>query len=413
MRAVITGAGAVTPFGAGLPALVEGILAGRSAVGPEPMDGAWRRALWAARVRDPIGPGPFSPMAWRRLDRCSRMAALAALEALASAGETARPAAGGAGDGGLTAEVGVVLGTMSAGVEPLRDLLTALFREGPQSVSPMVFPFTVPNAAASQCSILLGLKGPNLTVCQMEASGLGAIAAAAMLIEEGAAEAILAGGVDEAPSAVVEAWSRMRILAPARDRRFRGPFDARRAGFAPGEGAYVVLLESAERAARRGARPWAEVAGTATVHARGPAHAWPGDAGEPRRAVSLALERAGLRAADLGYVAASANGAQRLDAVEAEALGRALGSAAERVPVSALKGALGESAAGCAAAALLAALSIRDGFVPPTAGLADPASGVRLEVVGEARRGPVRAVLVNALATGGTCVSVVLSRPAA
>jgi 3-oxoacyl-(acyl-carrier-protein) synthase len=383
---VITGGGSISPFGAGVRALVDAVRAGRAAVSPGVSEGPGRSAPLVARVTDALGPGPFAALAWRRLDRCSRMAALAAAEALAATG---------AATAGDRAEVGVILGTMTSGVEPLREFLTTLFREGPGAVSPMEFPRTVPNAPASQCSILLGLKGLNLTVCQMEASGLGAIAAAARLIRDGAAEAILAGGVDEAPAVVLEAWRRLRLLA--------GPGGSgggpgrRRAGFVPGEGAYVLLLESAARAAGRRARPWAEVAGSATVHGRGAAHAWPDSVDEPAAALSLAMERAGVSAAELGYVAASANGAARLDALEAEALRRVLGPAAERVGVSRLKGVVGESAAGAAAAALVGAIATRDGVRPKTSG---PGDGP-----------PLRSVLVNAIGTGGTCVSVVLTRP--
>jgi 3-oxoacyl-(acyl-carrier-protein) synthase len=410
MNPVITGAGAVSPYGPGVGALVDGALAGRSAIAPGEASGSRRRAPLVARVIDPIGPGSFSPLAWRRLDRCSRMAVLAAAEALASAGAVGTPrdvAPGGEWD---RAGLGMVLGTMSAGVVPLQEFLTTLFGEGPESVSPMVFPFTVPNAPASQCSILLGLQGPNLTLCQMEASGLGAIAAAAMLIRQGAAEAILAGGVDEAAPAVLEAWTRMRLLA--RGEEFRGPFDLRRAGFAPGEGAYVVLLEDPGRARRRGAPAWAEVSGVAAVQARSSAHGWPESADEPARGASLALSRAGLRAADLGYVAAGASGSRRLDALEAESLRRTFGAELRRLPVTALKGAVGESAGASAAAALLGALAIRDGFVPPVAALKDPDPRCDLNLVlGEPRRGPVPAVLVNAVGTGGACVSLVLGRP--
>ncbi|HEU4401376.1 MAG TPA: beta-ketoacyl synthase N-terminal-like domain-containing protein [Candidatus Polarisedimenticolia bacterium] len=409
-RVVLTGGGAVSPFGLGIGPLLEGLIAGRTAVrGSAEPDGAAREGAAGggtpgptARVRDPLAAGAYDPNSWRRLDRCSRMAVLSAAQALAEAGA--------AEDAGI----GVVLGTMTSGGEPLTDYLTTLVREGPQAVSPMLFPFTVPNAPASQCSILLGLKGPNLTLCQMEASGLGAIATAAALIRNGAADVLLAGGADEHPRALGEAWRRWRILARGGPGGSPGPFDRRARGFAPGEGAYVVLLETEERARARGVRVWAEVAGAATAHAQGAAHRWPSDASEPARAISQALSRAGLLPADLGYVMAGANGAREVDRIEARSFLEAFGRVTRRIPVSGVKGAVGESGAGSACGALVAALSIRDGFVPPLAGPADPDPDLGLNlVVGTARHGPVGSVLVNALATGGTCISLVLARPRA
>jgi 3-oxoacyl-(acyl-carrier-protein) synthase len=404
-RVVVTGAGAVGPHGAGVGALVDGAISGRAALTRIGSSGAPARGgTCCALVRDPLEHGPFPPGAWRRLDRASRMAALAAGEALASAGER--------GAGPARPEIGVTLGTMTAGSETLRGFLTTVFSEGSMAASPMTFPFTVQNAPASQCSILLGLGGPNLTLCRMEASGLAAIATAADLIRSGATDAMLAGGVDQDSRLIREAWDRLRVTARGGVATFRGPFDRARRGFAPGEGAYCLLLEEAERAARRGARPWAEVAGAAAGHTPGPPHRWPEDPAGPARAMRAALSRAGLGADELGYVAASANGSPRLDRLEARGLREAFGADLRRLPVSAIKGGVGESGAASACSALLAALAVRDGFVPPVAGLVEPEPGLGLNLVlGAARREPIPAVLVNALGTGGTCVSLVLSRP--
>ncbi len=173
----------------------------------------------------------------------------------------------------------------------------------------------------------------------------------------------------------------------------------------------MVYLETLARAEARGARPWAEIAGAAEGHAAGPVHRWPEGTEEPARVVALALRRAGLSADDLGYIAAAANGGRRLDEAEARILLRALGPALRRIPVSAIKGAVGESGAASAAAALAAALSIRDGFIPPSAGLVEPDAAFDLDHVrGSERREPVPAVLIDALGTGGSCVALVLSR---
>ena len=393
-RVMVTGGGTVGPLGSGVGALVGGVRAGTVA-----LERTGRTC--AARVHDSEGPGPIDPRAARRMDRGSRLAAAAALEALRSSGLDAHPAA----------DVGLVIGTMTAGVEPLEAFLTTLYTEGPASVSPMLFPVTVPSAPASQCSILFGLRGPTLTVSHMEASGLAAVATAADLIRGGAWEIVLAGGVDERVPEFERAWDGLRLLYRGEPEDFPGVFGRRRRGFVPGEGASFVVLESWEAAERRGAAAWAEVLGEALTQVPGAAHAWPSDPKAAASAMDRALARARLRADDVGYVAASANGSRSLDALDAAAIRAALGPAARRVPVTALKGAVGESGSASACALVLAGCSIRQSFVPAIAGLAEPDPDLGLNlVVGKERRGPVPAVLIEALGTGGSCAAVVLGR---
>ncbi len=403
-RVVITGAGAIGPFGAGVAPLMKAVLAGRTAIEKT------SRAC-AARLRDAVDAGPIPPNVWRRLDRCSRMAMAAAREALRDAGlgtpaETARTED--------QAAHAVVLGTMTAGIATLRDFLATQLAEGPGSASPMLFPFTVPNSPASQCSILLGLRGPNLTISEMEASGLAAIATAAGWVREGVCDAVVAGGADEWIADYDRIWSRLRLTHRGDPASFPGPFGRRPRGFVSGEGAYFVILESLEGASRRGAAILAELAGEGLTHAPGASYGWPADPKAAVEAIGQALSAARLRPEEIGYVSASANGSRALDAVEARALREALGAAVLRVPVTSVKGAVGESGSASACAAVVAALSIRDGVVPPVAGLVDPDPDVDLDlVVGSARSGPVPSVLINAQGTGGSCAAVVLGRPGA
>lgn len=390
-------------------------MSGRTALSGGPAASRTRRRTCAALVRSALEPGPVNPNAWRRLDRCSKMAVIAAREALAGRGSPAggpgRP--GGAPTPSADPGIGLVLGTMTAGTDPLATYLGTIVADGPEAASPMIFPFTVPNAPASQGSILLGLKGPNLTVCQMEASGLGAIATGVGLLWSGAADTVLAGGVDEYPEVIDDAWSRLRLTARGDPASFRGPFDARRRGFAPGEGAYLVVLETSERARSRGARPWAGILAVATRHVGGAAHRWPDGTAEIAVCLRDLLDGSGLAPADLGYIAASANGSRALDESEARSLREAFGRDLHRIPVTTVKGSVGESGAASACAALLGALSIRDGFVPSIAGLREPAPDVGLNLVVSPRREPVSSVLVNALGTGGSWAGLVLSRPSA
>lgn len=401
-RVVITGAGAVGPFGAGVEPLMQAVLAGRPAIERTP------RAC-AARLRDTVDAGPIPPNVWRRLDRCSRLAMAAARQALREAGLGPPKEAARTDD---PAAHGVVVGTMTAGVATLRAFLATQIAEGPGSASPMLFPFTVPNSPASQCSILLGLRGPNLTISEMEASGLAAIATAAGLIREGACDTVVAGGADEWIAEYDRVWSRLRLIHRGDPASFPGPFGRGRRGFVPGEGAYFVILESLEGASRRGADVLADVAGEGLTHAPGTSYGWPADPKAAAEAIAQALSAAQLRPEEIGYVMASANGSRALDALEARALREALGPEVRRVPVTSVKGAVGESGSASACAAVVAALSIRDGVVPPVAGLVEPDPDVDLDlVVGRARPGPVPTVLITAQGTGGSCAAVILGRP--
>ena len=394
---VITGGGTIGPFGAGVGPLLEGVVAGRTA-----LERSGRTC--AVPARDGADPGPFPPNVWRRMDRCSRLAAPAAREAIGASGLRVTDAGA----------VGLVAGTMTAGVEPLGAFLKVLFSEGPESVSPMLFPITVPNAPASQCSILLRLRGPGLTLSQMESSGLAAVATASGLLRDGVCDAVLAGGADARVPEFEEAWDTLRLLHRGAPQDFPGPFGRLRRGFVPGEGASFVVLESRDGAAKRGAVPWASVLGESMTHAPGPAHGWPGDPAGPAAAIGSALERARVAPEEIGCVVAAANGSRTLDAVEARAIRRALGPAARRIPVTSVKGAVGESGSASACALLVAACAIRQGFIPPVAGLVDPDPDLGLDVViGGARRQRLSSVLVGALGTGGACVAVVLGRPVA
>jgi len=391
----ITGGGAIGPFGAGLGPLVDGAFAGRTAL-------VRSGRACAAPAAEGGGPGPVPANVWRRMDRCSRLAAVAAYEAVGSSGLS--PADAG--------DTGIVSGTMSAGVESLEAFLKVLFSEGPQSVSPMLFPITVPNAPASQVSILLRLRGPNLTLSEMEASGLAAIATASGLVRDGVVETVLAGGADERVPEFEEAWDRLRLLHRGAPESYPGPFARDRRGFVPGEGASYVVLESPGEALRRGAPVWAEILGESAVQSPGAAHGWPADPAAHASAIEEALAGARIEPEEIGCVIAAANGSRVLDDVEARALRRALGTAARRVPVTSVKGGLGESGAASATALLVAACAVRLGFVPPVAGLVDPDPGLGLNlVVGAARRQRLSSVLVSALGTGGSCVAVVLGRP--
>ncbi len=345
----------------------------------------------------------FEPTAWvpamklRRLDRTGVYGVAAATLALEDAG-AAIPAGG-------AESVGVALGTSTAGGQSTHIFLDGLFRSGVTGAPALLFDSTVGNSAASVIAIERGLRGPNITMTQKEASGLAAVVTAVDLIREGAASALVAGGVDAIYETVFKAHDRFKVMSPDRSFSSRlAPFDAARAGFVMGEGGFVLFLGSdgSSHRARHG-----EILGVGSTGAVVPLNAWPDDPEPLARTMWQALDDGGIAPTDVNVVYASANGTGVLDATEARALARVFGSAAP--VVTSIKGAIGESGASGSAACAAAFLCGAVGEVPPIAGLAEPcpeAAGLRLARQRTRAGGPL--VLVNGFASGGALCSVVL-----
>ena len=402
-RIAVSGIGAVTPFGEGVETLWQGLLRGDCAIRTiERFDTSAMRSHLGGLV------GPHEPRrvipasALRRLDANSRFSVLAAAAALEDAGLTARD------------RTGIVLGTNAAGILPVAEFLGMIASEGSAAAPPILFPFTVANAPASQCALLLGLRGPNLTIVQKEGSSCGALVTASRILASGGAEALVAGGADDLTPQFYEVCERLGVLS--RDEGARGgaqegsrPFDATRNGVVLGEGACFLLLEPEADARARGASPLAIVAGTALGRAPVAPHGYPSDPGPFARTILRACEVAGTRTDAIDAVFASANGSPVLDAVEAMALRLAFGGTPP--PVTSVRGAIGESGAGGAVSAAAACLALGAGRLPGTAGLArvDPALG--LDAPARTLDLPMRCVLVTGFASGGSAAALVLSAP--
>jgi 3-oxoacyl-(acyl-carrier-protein) synthase len=363
----ITGIGVVSGFGLGAAPFWEGLVAGRSAVRPlgrarvPGVDlGAEAPALDVrAFARSPLG---------RRIDRTSLLALAACRLALADAGE---PLAAVPAD-----RRGLVLGSALGNLGETETFLDRLFARG--AGIPLVFPNLVMNAPLSYASIELEVTGPTAFVSEGEVSGEAAIACGADLVADGAADLCLAGGADELDGVLCE------VLRDA------GAF---RGGARPGEGAAVLVLEPLERARARGARVYARLAPHPGFSVPCAVHGWPA---EP---AAVAAGLAGLLA-DADLVVAAANGRAGRDRVEAAALARALDG--RRPAVTAPRAAFGDFGAAGALAAAAAVLAVATDTVPPASGPAGTLAALGV-VRGAARRVPVRAAVVSALARGGLC----------
>lgn len=406
-RTVVTGMGVVSPLG-DTPARIGAALgAGQSGVAPVELfatDGLRCHEAGEVRsfsARTYLGDGNLRP-----LDRTAQLAASAAQLALRSSGWTAERLA--------EDEVGLALGTMFGSVHTISEFDRRALTAGPLYAQPMAFANSVINAAAGQTAIWHGLRGVNSTVSGGTASGLQALIYAADLIRDGRARTILAGGADELCFESYYGFYRTGRMAGASNGHgpMAVPFDARRNGFALGEGAALLVLEEAGAARARGAEVLAEVAGRGMSYdvSRGadPARSVRAVA----RAIRAALDSAGLEPGRIDAASTSANGSVAGDRAEilgiAEVFGGELPGAG--LPVTAVKSMLGEALGASGALQAVALLqSMASGVLPGVLGLERVDDGVPPGLASRDNRElEIRRGLVTAVGLDGTCCALIL-----
>jgi 3-oxoacyl-[acyl-carrier-protein] synthase II len=397
---VITGLGAVSALGGDVAALAAGLVEGRCGIGPLTLFGHRGRCSTAAEVPETVPvAAPIAAATARRLSRPDRFALLAASEACRNAGlgDGARRAAAlfvGATTGGMF-ETEQVYGRRRAGEERHYRLSRMLG--------------TPVSTAASAVSQTLGVYGPQATVSTACSSSALAVAMAADAIRRGAARVALAVGTDGLCRLTYAGFDALQALDPDRCR----PFDRDRRGLSLGEGAGALVLEDAQHARARGARPRAVFLGWGTA-----TDAHHPTAPHPEGAGALAALRGALASAKLGpeaidYVNAHGTGTPQNDAVEVRVLRAALGAQLPRIPLSSTKSQLGHclGAAG-ALEAVVTVLALDDGIVPPTVSVREPdAAWADLDLVRTpGRRARLGVALTSSYGFGGHNVTLALGR---
>ena len=401
---VVTGLGAITPLGADVASTWDGLLAGRSGV--QKLTDDWaaelpaRIAAWAA-----VDPATLlDRVQARRLDRCEQFAIVAAREAWADAGSPEVD----------PERLGVVVSSGIGGVASTLNAYDTLREKGWQRLSPFTVPMLMPNGAAGWISIELGARAGVHTTVSACSSGAEAIGYAMDMIRSGRADVVLAGGTEAAIIQLnIAAFAAMRALSTRNDEPERAsrPFDKGRDGFVLGEGAGMVVLESAEHAARRGATVHAVTAGVGySADAHHIAQPDPDGSGAIL-AIRRALANGGVAADQVVHVNAHATSTPAGDEVEARAIAAALGPAASGVVVSATKSMTGHLLGGAGAVESVAAiLALRERVAPPTINLDDPADDLGVDIATEPRELRPRgnapmAVLNNSFGFGGSNVA--------
>ena len=396
-EAWITGVGLLTGLGVDRETTWRRLLAGESAVREITLfDTAGYRTHLAAQVDD--GALPAAPV--RHASRASRFALAAAGEALADAG-LARAAG---------APWAIVFGGGAAGLFEAEGFLERRLAHGPLARGAAELVEVSQDAPGDRVGEWLAPTGPRVTVSTACSSSTVAVGLAAEMVRDGEVEIALAGGADALCRLTFAGFNSLRAVDGARCR----PFDRGRAGLNIGEGAAVLVVESAEHARRRNARPLARVLGYGVTndafHMTQPEPsgvAW-------ERTVRAALADAGVDPAAIGYINAHGTATEQNDPAERAAYARVFGERLGELPLSTVKGALGHCLCGAGGIeAAVTTLALARGVLPPTAGFAEPDEGPALDVIaGVGRRCPVEVALSCSFAFGGNSAALVLGRPA-
>jgi 3-oxoacyl-[acyl-carrier-protein] synthase II len=405
-RVVVTGIGCVTPAGIGTEALWAGLRARRSPVRRiTRFDPAPFRSQIAAEVDDFRPEDHLTRKAARRLDRFSQFGVAAARLALADAElDPAREDRD---------RIGTMMGSALGGVALAEAQAGVYQREGIRSVDPGLALAVFAGAVSCNIAIEFGLTGPNATNAMSCASGTVAVGDALGAIRAGLADVMLAGG-SEAPLSPLcfGAFTVIRAMSTRNDDPAAAcrPFDRGRDGFVMGEGAAVLVLEREDRAAARGAKIYAEVAGYALTNDAFHMTAPKPDAREAARAIRLALADARVAPEEVGYVNAHGSSTPLNDTTETLAIKNVFGEHAYRLAVSGTKPYYGHAlGASGAIEAAICALGMRRGWLPPTVNHETPDPGCDLNYLANGGLDVVPDVVVsNSFGFGGVNAVLVL-----
>ncbi|MEA3339262.1 MAG: beta-ketoacyl-ACP synthase II [Chloroflexota bacterium] len=407
-RVVVTGMGAMTPLALTLEETWEGLLAGRSGIGPITQFDASELPVRIAGELKGFDPRQYINFKEaQRMARCSQVAVATAQGALADAGLTL-PLAD-------EERVGVLMGSGVGGLERAVAGIDTFRAKGVSRINPFILTSTLVNMPSHHVSYWAGAKGPISTVVAACATGTQAIGEASEFIRRGAADVMICGGVEALIHfSPIIGFAAMRALSTRNDEPERAsrPFDADRDGFVFSEGCAIFLLESLEHAQARGARIRAEVLGHASssdaFHVAQPDPEGKGAS----RAMEWALDDAGVTPADVGYINAHGSSTPISDPIETLAIKRTFGERAYKIPINSTKSMIGHAMGGAGAIeAAVCALTVERGMIHPTINLENPDPACDLDYVPEgARQTDVRVVLKNSFGLGGQNACLVVGR---
>ena len=405
-RVVVTGLGIVSPLGTGLKKAWDGALEGRSGISPiTRFDTTDFPVRIAGEVKDFDPAGIIERKDLKKMDLFIQFAVAAALEAFEGSGLAITE--------DNAARVGVYIGAGIGGLPAIEHWHTVLQEKGPERITPFFIPMVIINLASGQVSIRIGAKGPNncsVTAC---ATGTHCIGDAARIIQRGEADAMVAGGTEATISPLcIAGFNSMKALSKRNDdpEGASRPFDKDRDGFVCGEGSGILVLEELESAKKRGAEIHAEVVGYAmnadAYHMTAPSVDGEGAA----RCMELALSDAGVAPEEVDHINAHGTSTYFNDLYETIAIKKVFGEHAKKISINSTKSMTGHllGAAG-GVEAVFAALTVKEGKIPPTINYTTPDPECDLDYVpNEAREKKIRYALSNSFGFGGTNAVLVL-----
>ena len=402
-RAVVTGLGAITPIGNDAPTFWRNLIAGVSGVGPiTRFDATGFDVRIAAEVKDFDPETVMDRKMARRMSRFIHLAMGAGKEAIADSGLDFSDWTPEQRD-----RISVAVNTGGGGIEQVTMGQETLETKGPGFVSPFAFPALSASMAACQLSMEYGATGPVITQSAACATSIICFLDALRMIQRGEVDVVLAGG-SEAPLLPMgfAALGNMHALSRRNDdpEHASRPFDKNRDGFVYGEGAGVVIVETAQHALERGATIQAELIGAALT-----ADAFHISAPEPTgrgacMAMTKAMRDAGVAPDEIDYIAAHGTSTSLNDTTETRAIKAAFGSHAHKVAISSTKSMVGHTIGAAGVINALAAIgAIREGIIPPTANLEEPdLPECDLDYVPlHARKAKVDTAIINGFGFGG------------
>ena len=406
-RVAVTGLGAVTPIGNNVADMWRSVKKGVCGIAPiTHYDTTGRKVTLAAEVKEFHPEEMIDKKELRRMDRFTQFAAVAAKEAIEDAGllmEQEDPK-----------RCGVVVSSGIGGIDLIQEFTITGEKKGYDRISPLFIPMSISNIAAGQLAITYGFRGMcscPVTAC---AGGTNAIGDAFHYIRDGYAEVMLCGGTEACITPLgMGGFTVMKALSAGTDpNRASIPFDAERSGFVMGEGAGILVLEEYEHAVRRGARIYCELVGYGATcdanHITAPLE----DGSGAADCMTLALEDAKLRPADITYINAHGTSTPLNDRCETNAIKTAFGSHAGEVMVSSTKAMTGHmlGAAG-AVEGIISALSVCSDYVPATINYRTPDEQCDLDIVPNTGRDTVvGCAMSNSLGFGGHNASIIFKK---
>lgn len=408
-RVVITGLGAVTPLANNVADTWDGIINGRSGIGPiDSFDISSFATTFGGVIRNFNIADYISEKDAKRMDGFVHYGIAAGCQAFEDAGIEVTEA--------NAERIGVAIGAGIGGITGIEECYATYVAGGPRKISPFFVPGNITNMISGNLSIKYGLKGPNFAIVTACTTGTHNIGDAARLIKYGDADVMLAGGAERCTTSptAMGGFASAKALSRRNDdpQRASRPWDRDRDGFVLSDGAGVVVLEELEHAKARGAKIYAELVGYGmsgdAYHITSPSMGGEGAA----RCMRNALRDAGLNATDVDYINAHGTSTPAGDVGETHAMKTALGDHAYKVAVSSTKSMIGHllGAAG-GIEAVLTALAIQHQIAPPTINLENPDPECDLDYVpNTARDMKIEVAVSNSFGFGGTNGSLVFKR---